>query len=239
MAKAPLRKLRDELVRVHPDVGDPEAAIREGRILVDGVVMTNPESRVRRGTAIACRRDEPLRGLVKLRPALRRFAVDAKGRVALDAGAAAGGFTQALLEAGARKVYAVEVGYGQLLGSLHQDPRVVSLERTNISELDSELIPDPIEIVTLDLSYLSLAEGVPQLNELKFGDDADLVALVKPMFELRLPEAPDDRASLDRALALAVAGAEAAGWDVVATMDSEMQGSRGARELFLHGRRRG
>src|SRR5207248_8695281 len=103
-----------------------------------------------------------LRGETKLRAALAAFDVSVAGRVALDVGAAAGGFTRALLAAGARRVYAVDAGYGQLLGSLRQDPRVVNLEATNLGELSVDLIPDQVELVTLDLSYLALAAAVPQ-----------------------------------------------------------------------------
>jgi len=175
-------------------------------------------------------KDKELRGSVKLRAALDRFGVDPSGRICLDVGASTGGFTTVLLERGATKVYAVDAGHGQLLGSLRQDPRVVNLENTNIADL---AIDDAVDLVTIDVSYLSLAEGVPQLRT----HGRELVGLVKPMFELKLASAPSDRASLDEALARAVAGIEAAGWRVVATMDSPVTGAGGAPELFVHARR--
>jgi 23S rRNA (cytidine1920-2'-O)/16S rRNA (cytidine1409-2'-O)-methyltransferase len=107
------------------------------------------------------RTPQPLAGEAKLRAALAAFAPAVQGRIALDVGAAAGGFTRVLLEAGARRVYAVDAGFGQLLGSLRQDPRVVNLERTNLGVLDAALVPDPIELVTIDVSYISLASAVP------------------------------------------------------------------------------
>jgi 23S rRNA (cytidine1920-2'-O)/16S rRNA (cytidine1409-2'-O)-methyltransferase len=135
--------------------------ISEHGVLVDGQPVHNPRSLVREGARIALRVEAPLRGEAKLRAALAAFGVTAAGRVALDLGAAAGGFTRVLLEAGAARVYAVDAGFGQLLGSLRQDPRVVVLERVNLGELDRSRIPESIELLTIDLSYLSLREAVP------------------------------------------------------------------------------
>ena len=156
------------------------------------------------------------------------------GKVALDCGAAAGGFTKVLLERGARRVYAVDAGHGQLLGSLRQDARVVNLEGVNLAAISEQNVPDEVDLVTLDLSYLSLTAAVPQLQRLRAG--AELVALVKPMFELGLPRPPTDEALIERALQLAVAGVEGAGWSVLGTMPSAVTGARGARELFLYAR---
>jgi len=155
-----------------------------------------------------------------------------RGRVALDAGAAAGGFTKVLLEAGARRVYAVEAGH-ELLGSLRQDPRVVNLEGTNLGELDRRLVPDPVEVVTLDLSYLPLADAVPQLDRVQIAPGADLGALV-PQFELGLAESPADGPILRAALERALAGIGAANWRVVASIRSPVRGACGA---IIHARR--
>jgi 23S rRNA (cytidine1920-2'-O)/16S rRNA (cytidine1409-2'-O)-methyltransferase len=201
------------------------------------MVVRNPASMVRDGAAVELVREVPLRGLEKLRPALERLDLRPEPAVALDAGASAGGFVQALLEFGARRVYAVDVGFGQLLGSLRQDPRVVVLERTNVADLDRSRVPDPVELVTLDLGYLALADGVPQLGGLAFAPGAQLVALVKPMFELRLAAPPDEPEVIAEAVRRARAGVEAAGWSVVAEMESPVRGSRGAVEWFLHARR--
>jgi 23S rRNA (cytidine1920-2'-O)/16S rRNA (cytidine1409-2'-O)-methyltransferase len=179
----------------------------------------------------------PLRGEAKLRAALAGFDVRAAGRICLDLGAAAGGFTRVLLEAGAVRVYAVDAGFGQLLGSLRQDPRVVNLEATNVAALDTRLIPDAIELVTVDVSYLALAAAVAQLNRIAMAHDADLIGLVKPMFELRLATAPSDAISVDAATTRAAAGIAAAGWRVISTMPSPVLGGRGAVEALLHARR--
>ena len=229
-----LRALREELVRAHPSVGDPDAAIARRAVVVDGRVVDNPASLVREGAAISLRIDEPLRGETKLRAALAAFRVNARECVALDVGAAAGGFTRALLDGGARRVYAVDAGHGQLLGSLRQDERVVNLEATNLAALDRTLVPDTIDFVTLDLSYLSLAAAVPQLEAISLARRAEAVALVKPQFELGLARPPTTAAQLERAVALASRGFAGAGWTVVGRVRSPVRGARGAVEFFVH-----
>jgi 23S rRNA (cytidine1920-2'-O)/16S rRNA (cytidine1409-2'-O)-methyltransferase len=180
---------------------------------------------------------QPLRGEVKLRTALEALAVSVADRVALDVGAAAGGFTRGLLSAGACRVYAVDAGYGQLLGSLRQDGRVVNLERTNLGDLDRRLVPEPVEVITVDVSYLALSRAVPQLDRVEVAPAADLVALVKPMFELGLARPPTEKAQLQEALRRAVAGIEAAAWTVCASIESPFRGGKGAVEFFVHARK--
>jgi 23S rRNA (cytidine1920-2'-O)/16S rRNA (cytidine1409-2'-O)-methyltransferase len=231
-------RLLAEVARRHPDVGDPAGLIRSGQVQVDGSIVLNESSLVRAGAAIVVRAPAALRGEAKLRAALDAFAVPVSGRVALDAGAAAGGFTRVLLERGASRVYAVDVGHGQLLGSLRQDPRVVNLERTNLADAHTRISDAVIDVVTLDLSYVSLAAAVPQLNRVAIAGDATLVALVKPMFELRLPQPPTAVADLDDALGRAVAGIESAGWEVLGSTDSPVRGARDAIELLVAARRR-
>jgi 23S rRNA (cytidine1920-2'-O)/16S rRNA (cytidine1409-2'-O)-methyltransferase len=213
-----------------------EDCIAGGRVIVDGVVVSNPASLVPRGCSIVVRAEAELRGSVKLRAALDAFGVDPGGAAALDVGASAGGFTSVLLERGARVVYAVDAGHGQLLGSLRLHPRVRNLEATNVASLDRETIPDEIAVVTVDVSYLSLAGAVSQLGRVAFAPGAELVGLVKPMFELRLPRAPHDDASLYEAVARASRGIEAAGWTVAGSTPSPVPGAKGAPELFVHAR---
>lgn len=179
----------------------------------------------------------PLRGEAKLQAALDHFGIDVHGRTALDVGAAAGGFTQVLLRAGAARVYAVDAGHGQLLGSLRQHPDVVNLEATNVGHLDRALIADVLDVVTVDVSYLALAAAVTQLAGLRFAPDADLIGLVKPMFELRRATAPTDDAALDEATTRAAEGIEHSGWRVLGSVRSPVTGARGAPEMLLHARR--
>src|SRR5437763_1020768 len=106
------RRLLDELMRMQPHLAEPATLVADGRVLVDGVVITNPESRVRAGCSIVVRAESQLRGSAKLTAALDGFGVVVADRVCLDCGAAAGGFTRVLLDRGARRVYAVDVGHG-------------------------------------------------------------------------------------------------------------------------------
>ena len=211
--------------------------IAEGRVLVNGFPVANPASLVSRSDSIRVVDPRQPRGAAKLRAALGRFAVETAGRVALDLGAAAGGFTGVLLEAGAARVYAVDAGHGQLLGSLRADPRVVNLEGTNLGGLSRTLVPEPVGLVTVDLSYLALATAVPQLDRIELREDADLVALVKPQFELGLARPPRHARELRAALDRAAAGVDAAGWRVHGTMVSPVRGARGTVEFLLHARR--
>lgn len=246
MARKPRARrlaITEVLARRHPDLlaaegGDAAALVATGRVQVGGRPVLSAAAMVPEDAAITVRPVGGLRGSPKLAAALDRFAVTVAGRTALDAGAAAGGFTTVLLERGARIVYAVDVGHGQLRGSLRQDPRVVDLERTNLADLDVALVPDPVDLVTLDLSYLSLTAAVPQLDRVALAAGAELVALVKPMFELALPTPPEDPRELRRGLAVARDGVERAGWTVQGDMASPVQGARGAEEFLLHAVRR-
>lgn len=159
------------------------------------------------------------------------------GRVALDVGAAAGGFTEALLDAGVRRVYAVDAGHGQLRGFLRVDPRVVNLERTNLAALDRTVVPEPIELITMDLSYLAVADAVPQLRPLLLAPGAMLLALVKPTFELHAPVLVAGDEAIDDAAASATKALLDTGWSVLGTKASPVRGSRGAQEVFVCGRR--
>jgi len=220
---------------LHPAIADPARSISDGLVRVDGLIVTNPRARVSRGAAVTITPPPaPPRGARKLAVGLEAFAVPVAGRVALDLGAAAGGFTHALLAAGARRVYAVDAGYGQLLGSLRADARVVNLERTNLADLTRVLVPDVIEIVTVDLSYLALARAASQIEAVNIAAAADLVALVKPMYELglaRLPADPDQRA---KAVELAAAALEETGWRSPRSIECPVPGRRGAIEFLIH-----
>jgi 23S rRNA (cytidine1920-2'-O)/16S rRNA (cytidine1409-2'-O)-methyltransferase len=237
-AKPRLRRLVDELARAHPHLDDPEARIRAGEIAVDGIVRMNPQTLVRAGASISLRGDVVLRGEKKLEAALAAFALDVRGRVALDVGAAAGGFTRVLLRAGARLVYAVDAGHGQLLGSLRQDERVVNLERTNLGDVSTDLVPEQVGVVTIDVSYLSLADAVPQLGRVELAPDADAVALVKPQFELGLARPPEDDERLREAAERARRAFASNGWNVRGVIESPVRGARGSTEFLLHASRR-
>lgn len=229
--RQPLLRLLEGL---DPPVADPEGALRDHRVLVDGAVMTNPGSQVLPSARIVVKAPTRPRGTRKLGAALDHFGVDPTGLVGLDLGACTGGFTQALLDRGATRVFAVDVGYGQLLGSLRQDPRVVSLERTNVADVTPERLGARPDAVVVDVTKLSLREVGRQLADHDVPQSGtQLVGLVKPMFELGTGELPqgDD---LTRALRLAEEGLVEAGWHHLASMESPMRGHRGAVEFFVH-----
>jgi 23S rRNA (cytidine1920-2'-O)/16S rRNA (cytidine1409-2'-O)-methyltransferase len=229
-----LTSLVDALRREHEDV---TTLIRDGHVRVDGAVVSNPRARVRRDAAVRVHRPQALRGSRKLAYALDHFGVPVAGRVALDVGASTGGFTTVLLERGAKRVYAVDAGFGQLRGSLRHDPRVVDLERHNVGGLDVNLVPDCIDLVTIDVSYLALADAVPQLEDLRLRATTELIALVKPTYELRRSGPPDDPHDLARAVAHATEGIERVSWRVLDATGSPVLGARGAREFLVHARR--
>jgi 23S rRNA (cytidine1920-2'-O)/16S rRNA (cytidine1409-2'-O)-methyltransferase len=122
------------------------------------------------------------RGGLKLEHAIQTFSVEVSGRIAMDVGASTGGFTDCLLSFGARKVYAVDVGYGQLALKIRNDPRVIALERQNIRYLPAELVPDRIQIASIDTSFISLKLVIPAVQHF-LAAEAVLIALIKPQFE--------------------------------------------------------
>lgn len=175
------------------------------------------------------------RAAAKLDAALDAFGVDPAGRACLDAGASTGGFTDLLLARGARIVYAVDVGRGQLLDRLARDPRVVSLERTNLRTLRS--LPEPIDLATLDLSFISLRLVLPAVHGL-LTDAGSVIALVKPQFEAGREAVPRGGVVRDpathRAVLLAFAEhAEAATLVPEALVVSPLVGADGNREFLV------
>jgi 23S rRNA (cytidine1920-2'-O)/16S rRNA (cytidine1409-2'-O)-methyltransferase len=225
------QSILDAIRRQHPQIQDPLAQIRASRVFADGTLVTNPASRVAQDATITVQAPRLLRGTLKLRAVLAAFDCTIADRVALDIGASSGGFTIALLEAGARHVYALDAGHGQLLGSLRQDPRVTNLERTNLGELRPDLLHEPIEVLTIDLSYLAIADAIPQLRALTISSDAELIALVKPTFELHLAHPPREHEQLAAAIDRAAAAITVHGWTVVEEFESPVLGRRGARIL--------
>jgi 23S rRNA (cytidine1920-2'-O)/16S rRNA (cytidine1409-2'-O)-methyltransferase len=237
-ARARFVPLRTLLRHRFPDRGDPEELISRGIVTANGVPVTNPDARVRSDASIRLRPDRPFRGTVKLAHALRSLSLDVCGLVALDIGAAAGGFTQALLDAGARRVYAVDVGFGQLRGSLRQDRRVVNLERTNVAFLDRAPIEDEIHLVTMDLSYLTVADALPQIPRRVLASDARLLILVKPTFELRTGRLAARPADVACAVSSVRGVLAVQGWLCLGSVLSPIRGTRGAAEAFVLAQRR-
>lgn len=162
-----------------------QSLILAGKVLVNTERIDKPGKSVDLDSELVVQaQDHPYvsRGGVKLAGAIREFQIEVPDRIALDVGASTGGFTDCLLQHGAKKVYAVDVGYGQLAWKLRQDPRVVNWERTNIRYLDPVNLADPIQLVVVDASFISLRLILPKLYEL-MTVGSQLLALVKPQFE--------------------------------------------------------
>ena len=184
-----MKKIRlDQLVF---DLGLTESRERAKTTIMSGLVYVNgqkadkpgmqvmPDVKVEvRGNALPY----VSRGGFKLEKALRVFPIDPTGKVCIDCGASTGGFTDVLLQNGATRVYAVDVGYGQLAWSLRNDPRVVSMERTNVRYITSEQIPEMLDLAVMDVSFISIELILPAIFPL-LKDGADVVCLIKPQFE--------------------------------------------------------
>ena len=162
------------------------ALIMAGKVMVNNRLVDKPGSLVyRKDDVIIKGEDIPYvsRGGLKLAKALEELNIDITGAVCLDVGASAGGFTDCLLQHGARRVFAVDVGYGQLAWKLRQDSRVVVIDRTNIRYMPAETLPEPVDLITIDVSFISLKIVIPAV--IKFmKKDARIMALIKPQFEV-------------------------------------------------------
>jgi 23S rRNA (cytidine1920-2'-O)/16S rRNA (cytidine1409-2'-O)-methyltransferase len=184
------------------------------------------------------------RGGLKLDHALKHFGLDVAGRVALDLGASTGGFTDVLLAHGAGKVYAVDVGHGQLAWKLRQDARVVVLEKTNVRELDRGLIPEPIGAIVADLSFISLKTALPAALALA-APGALVVALVKPQFEAGREQVGKGGIVTDATVHEAVCRdieawlGDQPDWQVLGLTESPITGADGNREFLIAARKAG
>jgi 23S rRNA (cytidine1920-2'-O)/16S rRNA (cytidine1409-2'-O)-methyltransferase len=220
-----------------------QAAIAAGLVNADGVAVRKPSDLVSTAAAVTAEAPHPYvsRGGLKLAAALDAFAMDPAGRVCLDVGASTGGFTDVLLRRGARRVYAVDVGQGQLHPRLAEDRRVLNLERIDARRLDATLVPEAIDLAVIDVSFISLKLVLPPVVAL-IRAGGDLVALIKPQFEagrehvgkgVVRDEAVQRRVCEDIEAALARAGLT-----VLGLVPSPVLGGDGNRE-FLIGARRG
>jgi 23S rRNA (cytidine1920-2'-O)/16S rRNA (cytidine1409-2'-O)-methyltransferase len=222
------------------------ALIADGRVAVSGRAATKPATGVDIGTPVVVRTDpdQPSwvsRGAHKLLGALEAWPVQIEGRRALDAGASTGGFTEVLLSRGAAEVVAVDVGYGELAWSLRTDDRVRVLERTNVRTLSPDLVGQPVDVVVADLSFISLGLVLPALTACA-AEDADLMPMVKPQFEVgreRLGAGGvvrDPEHRVDAVLVVARA-AQTLGWGTAGVVASPLPGPAGNVEFFLWLRR--
>jgi 23S rRNA (cytidine1920-2'-O)/16S rRNA (cytidine1409-2'-O)-methyltransferase len=226
--------------------GLAESRTRAQALIMAGAVFSGERKLAKAGEMLAedaalegRGKDHPWvsRGGIKLDHGLTHFGFDVSGAVALDVGSSTGGFTDVLLSRGAAKVYAVDVGTNQLAWKLRQDPRVVVHERTNARNLESSIIPEPVQIVVCDASFISLAKVLEApLKLAKPG--AKLVALIKPQFEAGREEVGKggvvrDPAVHQRVCAEAQAWVRSQGWSVIGVMPSPITGPEGNVEFLL------
>jgi 23S rRNA (cytidine1920-2'-O)/16S rRNA (cytidine1409-2'-O)-methyltransferase len=218
-----------------------QALIMAGVVFSGDTRLDKPGHRVADDIVLDVRgKDHPWvgRGGLKLDHALDRFGLDVAGRVALDLGASTGGFTDVLLARGAAKVYAVDVGHGQLAWKLRQDGRVVVLEKTNVRDLDRSLIPEPVGAIAADLSFISLKTALPAALDLA-ASGALLIALVKPQFEAGRSQVGKGGIVTDPEVHQAVCRdieawlADQPGWQVLGLTDSPVTGADGNREFLI------
>jgi 23S rRNA (cytidine1920-2'-O)/16S rRNA (cytidine1409-2'-O)-methyltransferase len=218
---------------------EAQAAIRAGHVEADGEKVERAAQKLTAGMDIRYQPPHPYvsRGGVKLAAALDRFQLSPEGRIAVDIGASTGGFTQVLLERGATKVYAVDVGHGQLHSKIASDPRVVRVEGMNARDLTSTKVTEPSRAITADVSFISLKLALPPALNLA-ARDAWAVILVKPQFEVgrwgtSRRGIVKDEALRESALAEITAWVQAQGWEVTGTMDSPISGGDGNQEYLL------
>ena len=217
-----------------------QALIMAGQVLVDDVPIDKAGTRVRDDAVVRLRGVASRyvsRGGDKLAGALADLGVDPAGKICLDVGASTGGFTDCLLQHGVVRVYAVDVGYGQLDAKLRSDPRVVVIERTNARNLEASMVPDAIDLVVADVAFISLRLVVPALAAV--ASKAEWLLLVKPQFEVGREQVGKGGVVRDDALRAAAVesvrgAAEALGWQEIARADSRVAGPKGNREIFLY-----
>jgi 23S rRNA (cytidine1920-2'-O)/16S rRNA (cytidine1409-2'-O)-methyltransferase len=218
-----------------------QAAIAAGLVTANAAPVRKPSDEIAVDAAL---RAEPAfawvsRGGVKLAAALDRFGVDVAGRVCLDVGASTGGFCEVLLARGARRVYAVDVGTGQLHPRLRGRADIVSMERTDIRVLAPAALAEPPDVVTIDVSFISLKHVLPAAIALA-ARPADIVALIKPQFEVTRAQTKKGIVrdpQVHRRVCEEIAGfAAGLGLERVALCDSPIEGADGNREFFIGAR---
>jgi 23S rRNA (cytidine1920-2'-O)/16S rRNA (cytidine1409-2'-O)-methyltransferase len=226
--------------------GLAESRTKAQALIMAGAVFSGERKLAKPGDLLA--EDAPLevrgkdhpwvsRGGIKLDHGLSHFGFDVTGAVALDVGSSTGGFTDVLLSRGAAKVYAVDVGTNQLAWKLRQDPRVIVLEQTNARHLDGVIIPEPVDVITCDASFISLSKVLE--SPLKLArPGARLIALVKPQFEAGREEVGKggvvrDPAVHERVCTAAKGWVESRGWSVVGIVQSPITGPEGNVEFLL------
>lgn len=209
----------------------------QGNVTVEGRIVTKPGVQIKEDAALEFNYEEPKyvsRAGLKLEKALEHFNIKPEGLIALDAGISTGGFTDCLLKNGVTKVYGVDVGYGQVHEKIRVDPRVIIMERTNLRELDP--LPEKVDIVTLDLSFISVLKVMDAvMNSMK--EDAQLVVLIKPQFEAQREQVGrggiiKDKKVHKEVIDKVTLGIKELGFKLIGVIDSPITGSSGNKEFL-------
>lgn len=217
------------------------ALIMEGRVTADGQVVSKAGTQVSVDALIEIRgQDLPFvsRGGIKLQGALDTFGVNPQGMVVMDVGASTGGFTDCMLQRGAKKVYAVDVGYGQLAWKLQKDPRVINLERRNVRYLQREEIGEEVDLIVIDTSFISIGKFLPHLLQfLRKG--GTILGLIKPQFEVGKGEVGKGGVvkdpSLHRKVIERISGlSQDLGLRILGVTESPLPGPKGNKEFFIY-----
>lgn len=220
-----------------------QAAIKAGLVSVDGKVIKKSSEKIKNGANVQAGREHPWvsRGGIKLDHALTFFDVDPTGLVCLDVGASTGGFSQVLVSRGAEKVYAVDVGHGQLHADLKSEPKIISMEGQDARALSPKALSPAPDIIVCDASFIS-AMKVLEIPMRLSAQDAELITLVKPQFEVgkinigRGGLVKSEELGL-RALDTVRLWVREQGWDVVETCPSPIKGGSGNTEYLLYAKR--
>lgn len=221
-----------------------KALIMGGKVLVGGSAVTKAGAMVAQDAQITLKEaDIPYvsRGGLKLEAAIREFSIDFAEKTAMDVGASTGGFTDCMLKHGASRVYAVDVGYGQLDLKLRQDPRVVLFERTNIRHFERARIPEDIDIASVDVSFISLKTVMPRILEF-VRPGGEIVALIKPQFEVGKGDVGKkgvvrDEKKRQEAVKSVEEHMRSLGLSIEGLMESPVKGPKGNIEYLIYLRR--
>lgn len=216
-----------------------QSLIMQGKVKVDGQPITKAGTLIEPAASIIVDLEEPRyvsRAGYKLEKALDHFALDVKEKIALDAGISTGGFTDTLLQRGIKKVYGVDVGYGQVHEKIRKDPRVVIMERTNLKQVME--LPDLIDIVTLDLSFISVLKVIDTINRL-LKPKGELIVLIKPQFEVEKGQVGRGGIIKDPVLHQSViekvtTGIQKSGFNLVGVIESPILGTEGNKEFLAY-----
>jgi 23S rRNA (cytidine1920-2'-O)/16S rRNA (cytidine1409-2'-O)-methyltransferase len=214
-----------------------KALIMAGKVIVDGVKLDKPGTLVKDTckVEVLAQKEYVGRGAYKLLGAIKSFQIDINGKVCADVGASTGGFTEVMLRSGASKVYAIDVGFGELDYKLRSDPRVVVLERTNARHLS--YLPEKVSFVSIDVSFISLKQILPTVKDW-LNSEAEIVCLVKPQFEAEKHEVAEGGLILNPLVQQRVSleimnSVEDLGLQLRGFAKSELDGTHGNKEFFL------